>query len=137
MSWFKRLISNKIYTDSSEKKGVPEGVWAKCDVCNATIYSAELERNLFVCFKCNHHFRINARERIEVFLDKDNREELARDVKPVDRLKFKDSKKYKDRLLVAQKVTGENDALIVIKGTVKNIPVVGSFFDFRFIGGSM
>jgi len=137
MSWFKRLISTKIYTDSSNKKGVPEGVWAKCEACNATVYHAELERNLFVCLKCEYHFRINSRQRIDIFMDKDNREELACDVKPVDRLKFKDSKKYKDRILVAQKVTGEKDALVVMKGSVKNIPVVGTFFDFRFIGGSM
>jgi len=137
MSWFQRLLSTKIYTDSSEKKGVPEGVWAKCEFCNSTIYQAELERNLFVCLKCNYHFRINARQRIDIFMDQENREELASDIEPVDRLKFKDSKKYKDRLIAAQKATGEKDALIVIKGAVKNIPIVGSFFDFRFIGGSM
>ena len=137
MSWFKRLISTKIYTDASEKKGVPEGVWAKCEACNATIYQAELERNLFVCLKCNYHFRIGARQRIDAFMDMDNREELALDIEPVDRLKFRDSKKYKDRLLAAQKATGEKDALVVMKGSVKKIPIVGSFFDFRFIGGSM
>lgn len=137
MSWFERLISTKIYTDYAQRKGVPEGVWAKCDACNATVYHAELERNLFVCSKCQHHLRINARQRIDIFLDKDGRVELAQDVEPVDRLKFKDSKKYKDRLLVAQKVTGEKDALIVMKGTVKNIPIIGAFFNFNFIGGSM
>jgi acetyl-CoA carboxylase carboxyl transferase subunit beta len=137
MSWFKRLISTKIHTEHSGRKGVPEGIWAKCNACNAPIYHAELERNLFVCFKCNYHFRITARQRIDIFLDKDNRVELAKDVESVDRLKFKDTKKYKDRLSVVQAVTGEKDALIVMKGAVKNIPVVGTFFDFGFIGGSM
>lgn len=137
MSWFKQLITRKIYTDHSERKGVPEGVWAKCNACNAPIYHAELERNLFVCFKCDYHFRITARERIEIFLDKDNRFELAQDIEAIDRLKFKDSKKYKDRLLSAQEETGEKDAVVVMKGTVKSIPVVGVFFDFNFIGGSM
>lgn len=137
MSWFKRLITTKINVNSSQRKGVPEGVWSKCDACNAPIYYAELELNLFVCFKCNYHFRITARQRIEMFLDKDHRLELATEVLSVDRLKFKDSKRYKDRLLVAQKVTGEKDALVVMKGAVKGIPVVSTFFDFNFIGGSM
>lgn len=137
MSWFKQLITTKIHTDPSQKKGVPEGIWDKCNSCNAAIYHAELERNLFVCAKCNYHFRLNARKRIDTFLDKDNRVELAKEVESVDRLKFKDVKKYKDRLLAAQEATGEKDALVVMKGAVKNIPVVGTFFDFNFIGGSM
>ncbi|MDR1057264.1 MAG: acetyl-CoA carboxylase, carboxyltransferase subunit beta [Coxiellaceae bacterium] len=137
MSWFKQLISKRIYTGYSERKSVPDGIWAKCNVCNVPIYHTELERNLFVCFKCDYHFRITARERIDVFLDKSDRVELAQDIESVDRLKFKDSKKYKDRLLTAQKETGEKDALIVMKGSVKNIPIVSTFFDFNFIGGSM
>jgi len=137
MSWFKRLIDTKIHTNHSQRKGVPEGVWAQCNSCNATIYQAELERNLFVCFKCNHHMRITARQRIDMFLDQDGRVELAQEVESVDRLKFKDTKKYKDRLLTAQEATGEKDALIVMKGLLKNIPLVGTFFDFSFIGGSM
>ncbi|EKE01795.1 MAG: hypothetical protein ACD_21C00052G0013 [uncultured bacterium] len=137
MNWFKRLITTKIHTDHSQRKGVPEGVWTKCNSCNATIYHAELERNLFVCLKCDYHIRITARQRIDIFLNKENRVELATDVEPVDRLKFKDTKKYKDRLLAAQKATGEKDALIVMKGVVKNIRLVGAFFDFSFIGGSM
>lgn len=137
MNWFKRLITTKINTVHSQRKGIPEGVWAKCNSCNATVYHAELERNLFVCNKCNYHIRITARQRIEIFLDKENRVELADDVVPVDRLKFKDTKKYKDRLLQAQKTTGEKDALVVMKGIVKNIQLVGAFFDFNFIGGSM
>lgn len=137
MNWFKRLITTKINTDHSQRKGIPEGVWAKCSSCSATIYNAELERNLFVCPKCNHHIRITARQRIEMFFDQDERVELATEVEPVDRLKFKDTKKYKDRLLEAQKTTGERDAMVVMKGKVKNIPLIGTFFDFNFIGGSM
>jgi len=137
MSWFKRLIATKISTDHSQRKGVPEGIWSKCNACNSPVYYAELERNLFVCLKCNYHFRITARQRIDLFLDKDNRMELALEVEPVDRLKFRDVKKYKDRLSVAQEATGEKDALVVMKGMVKHIPVVSTFFDFNFIGGSM
>lgn len=137
MSWFKKILTTKISADSSQRKEVPEGVWAKCEACNATLYRAELERNLFVCFKCNYHFRITARQRINIFLDKDGRIELAKDVEAVDRLKFKDTKKYKDRLQTAQSTTGERDALVVMKGAVKKIPIVGTFFDFSFIGGSM
>ncbi len=137
MSWFKRLITTKISTNYSDKKGVPEGIWAKCNACNAPVYHAELERNLFVCLKCGYHFRITARQRIDMFLDKDGRYELAEEVRPVDRLKFKDVKKYKDRLAAAQEAAGENDALVAMKGRVKGIQVVGTFFDFSFIGGSM
>jgi acetyl-CoA carboxylase carboxyl transferase subunit beta len=141
MNWFSRLIDKiqqpAINTESSQKKGIPEGVWAKCDGCGATIYSAELARNLYVCQKCNYHIRVSARERANQFLDVDGREELAMDVMPVDRLKFKDLKKYKDRLVAAQKATNENDALIVIKGFLQGIPLVASFFEFKFIGGSM
>lgn len=137
MSWFKKLLTAKISTEASQKKGVPEGVWAKCNSCNAMLYQAELERNLFVCPKCNYHFRITARQRIDIFLDKNGRVELARDVMPQDRLKFKDTKKYKDRLLAAQEQTGEADALVVMQGYLKKIPIVLSCFDFNFIGGSM
>jgi acetyl-CoA carboxylase carboxyl transferase subunit beta len=137
MSWFKSLIASKISTNPSERKGVPEGVWTKCNACNSPVYHAELARNLFVCLKCNYHFRISARERIDIFLDKNDRYELATEVEPVDRLKFKDVKKYKDRLIAAQEATGEKDALVVMKGRLKNIQLVGTFFDFNFIGGSM
>jgi acetyl-CoA carboxylase carboxyl transferase subunit beta len=143
MSWFSRLI-NKIHTkqptittEVSQKKGIPEGVWSKCAACGAMLYTAELARNLYVCPKCEHHTRINARQRIDIFLDPEGREELATDIYPVDRLKFKDSKKYKDRLSIAQKTTGERDAMVVMKGTVKGLPIVGTFFNFIFIGGSM
>lgn len=137
MSWFKRLITTKIYTEYSERKEIPEGVWAKCDSCNATIYYAELKRNLYVCSKCNHHMRISARERMEIFLDPEDRVELAQEVIAADQLNFRDTKKYKDRLATAQQTTGEKDALLVVQGNLKKIPVVTTFFDFNFIGGSM
>lgn len=137
MSWFTRLLTSKIRTDSSQKKGVPEGLWNKCPACDAVIYHSELMRNLYVCPKCDHHIRINARQRIEQLLDKNGREEIATDVTPKDRLNFKDLKKYKDRLATAQKTTGEKDALIAMQGLIKGLPVVATFFDFSFIGGSM
>jgi acetyl-CoA carboxylase carboxyl transferase subunit beta len=137
MNWFTKLFSSKLHSGGAKKKGVPEGLWSKCTGCGATLYTAELVRNLYVCPKCECHLRINARQRIDIFLDPDNRFELATEVESVDKLKFKDLKKYKDRLLDAQKNTGEKDALVVMKGTLKGIPLVGSFFDFTFIGGSM
>lgn len=134
MSWFKKLLP-KIST--SEKKGVPEGVWSKCPECLAILYRAELERNLEVCPKCNYHLRINARKRIDQFLDKEEREELGKAILAVDYLKFRDSKKYKDRLNSAQKTSGEKEALIVLKGKLNNMPIIAVAFDFNFIGGSM
>ncbi len=134
MSWFKKLLP-KVSTE--KKKGVPEGIWSKCPECTAVLYRAELERNLDVCPKCNYHIRINARKRIDQFLDEDHREELARNISPVDRLKFRDSKKYKDRLSAAQKESGEKEALLVFKGTVYGMPLITIAFDFSFIGGSM
>lgn len=134
MSWLKKLLP-KVSTE--KKKGVPEGVWSKCPNCTAVLYRAELERNLEVCPKCDYHIRINARRRIDQFLDKDNRKELAVNVLPVDRLKFRDSKKYKDRLAAAQKETNEKEALLVFKGSIYDMPVVVVAFDFNFIGGSM
>lgn len=138
MSWFKKLFPSKINTTVKErKKSVPEGLWSKCHSCNAVLYSVELERNLFVCPKCGHHMAISARDRLDLFLDQDSREELAKDVQAVDILKFKDSKKYKDRLQQAKKTTKEDEALVVFKGKVNNLPVVASAFEFKFIGGSM
>ena len=137
MSWFKRLLPSKIRTETAQKKGVPEGVWVKCEGCNDVLYRAELEKNYFVCFKCNHHHRLTARQRIALFLDKDGQVELAAELEPVDRLKFRDSKKYKDRIVSAQKATGERDALVVVKGTLHGMPVVVSAFEFKFMGGSM
>lgn len=136
MSWFERLIPSKIRT-TARSRSVPEGVWCKCPSCESVLYRAELERNLMVCPKCGHHHRINARKRLESFLDADNRQELAVEVKPVDTLKFKDSKRYKDRIAAAQKATNENDALLAMQGTVKGLPVVVVAFDFEFMGGSM
>lgn len=137
MNWFEKLIPSTIRTEGSKKKNVPDGVWAKCDSCDAVIYRAELERNLEVCSKCDHHMRIGARRRLDIFLDSEGRSEIAENLEATDRLKFKDDKKYKDRLSAAQKATGEKDSLVAIKGTVKEIPVVAAAFEFKFMGGSM
>jgi len=134
MSWYKKLLP-KIST--LKKKGVPEGVWTKCPQCTAILYSRELKRNLYVCTKCNHHFRLTARQRLELFLDKGKHVELGESIEAVDRLKFRDSKKYKDRISAAQKATGEKEALIVLKGFLYQMPVVAICFEFKFIGGSM
>jgi len=137
LSWFEKLMPTSIRTDSSTKRGVPEGLWTKCTSCNAVLYRAELERNLDVCPKCNHHMRVFGRKRLEIFLDDSPTEEIGVNLTSFDKYKFKDSKKYKDRLLQAQKNTNEKDALIVLKGKVKGVPVVAAAFDFRFMGGSM
>lgn len=137
MSWLQKLIHSKGHVESAKKKGVPEGVWTQCPACSATLYNAELERNLHVCPKCNHHLRISARKRLDFFLDSNDRKEIAINIVPTDRLKFKDSKKYKDRIIAAQEQTGEKSALIVICGYVYKIPIVAAAFDFGFIGGSM
>lgn len=135
MSWFKKLFPSKIET--SQKKGVPEGIWSKCNDCSAILYRAELERNLEVCPKCGYHQRINARTCLNYFLDPEGREELGTEVEPVDILRFRDTKKYKDRLAAAQKQTSEKDALVVMHGRLHGQPVVTACFDFTFIGGSM
>jgi len=139
MSWFEKLLPSRIRTETTtaKKKSIPEGLWHKCPACNAVLYRADLERNLDVCPKCGYHERVGGRKRLDLFLDKDNREEIAANVTPVDILKFKDSKKYKDRLTAAQKATDEKDALIVMKGQVHGVPLVAAAFDFRFMGGSM
>lgn len=138
MSWFEKLMPSRIRTESTNKKGsVPEGLWTKCNSCNAVLYRAELERNQEVCPKCNHHMRMGARRRLETFLDESPREEIAAELQPVDILKFKDSKKYKDRISQAQKSTDENDVLIAMKGQVKSVPLVACAFEFRYMGGSM
>ena len=140
MNWFEKLMPSRIRTEANDadKKGsVPEGLWTKCNACSAVLYRAELERNHDVCPKCHHHMRMNARRRLENFLDEEPREEIAANLKPVDILKFKDSKKYKDRIAGAQKNTDENDVLIAIKGQVKTIPLVAVAFEFKFMGGSM
>jgi acetyl-CoA carboxylase carboxyl transferase subunit beta len=136
MSWFEKILPSKIRT-TVRRRSVPEGVWCKCPACESVLYRAELERNLHVCPKCDHHQRITARIRLENFLDEGERQEIARDIQSVDTLKFKDSKKYKDRLSQAQKTTGEKDALLAMEGTVNGLPVVAVSFDFSFMGGSM
>lgn len=136
MSWFSKLIPSKILS-AGKKKDIPEGLWIKCPECSAFLFRSELEKNLDVCPKCNYHMRISARKRIDQFLDPSPREEIAIHVVPEDRLKFKDTKKYKDRLVAAQKATGEKDALVVMRGQVKGIPLVVCAFEFNFIGGSM
>jgi acetyl-CoA carboxylase carboxyl transferase subunit beta len=139
MSWLERLVPSVVRSEkrSQGESAIPEGLWKKCPKCEAVLYRPELERSLDVCPKCDHHMRIGARTRLDWFLDKEGREELATDVEPVDRLKFKDVKKYKDRLTAAQKETGEKDALIAFRGTVNGLPVVVCAFEFAFHGGSM
>ncbi|HED16178.1 MAG TPA: acetyl-CoA carboxylase carboxyltransferase subunit beta [Gammaproteobacteria bacterium] len=138
MNWFTKLMPSRISTESNaSKRNVPEGIWTKCEACNAILYRAELERNLDVCPKCSHHLRISARTRLAGFLDKDDREEIAETLEPVDHLKFRDSKKYRDRIIQAQKKTGEKDALVAIKGSLKGQPLVACAFEFGFMGGSM
>ena len=137
MSWFKKLMPSRIRTEGRGRGKVPEGLWTKCEACQAILYRAELERNLDVCPKCGHHHRIGARRRLEAFLDPEPREEIGAEVTPVDPLKFKDSKRYRDRLAQAHKQTGERDALVVLAGALKGMPVVAAAFEFRFMGGSM
>ena len=138
MNWFTNLLPTRIRTESdTARKSVPEGLWSKCSSCSAVLYRADLERNLDVCPKCDHHMRIGARQRIDSFLDEADRVEIGSNLKPVDALKFKDIKRYKDRLLQAQKSTGEDDALVVMRGKVKEQPVVVAAFEFKFMGGSM
>ena len=134
MNWFTRLLP-KIST--AEKKGVPEGIWSKCPACDAILYRADLVRNVEVCPKCDHHLRLTGRARLNAFLDEEEREEIGMDVLPHDRLRFRDSKKYKDRLSSAQKESHETEALVVMRGMVLGLPLVAAAFDFGFIGGSM
>ncbi|EKO3382561.1 acetyl-CoA carboxylase carboxyltransferase subunit beta [Vibrio fluvialis] len=136
MSWLEKILE-KSNIGSSRKASIPEGVWTKCTSCEQVLYYAELERNLEVCPKCNHHMRMKARRRLETFLDEANRYEIADELEPQDKLKFKDSKRYKERIAAAQKSSGEKDALIVMKGELISIPVVACAFEFSFMGGSM
>jgi len=138
MSWLEKIIPG-VAARSEEKRSnkVPEGLWEKCVKCDAVLYKPELEKNFDVCPKCDHHMRIRARARLDIFLDPQNRKELATEVEPIDRLKFKDIKKYKDRLTAAQKETGEKDALVAMRGELKGMPVVAVAFEFAFHGGSM
>lgn len=137
MSWFEKLMPSRIRTEGGNKRSMPEGLWIKCPGCDATLYRSELERNADVCPKCNHHMRIGARQRLEHFLDESPREEIGQELEPADPLKFKDSKKYRDRINQAHKATGETDALIVMRGQVEGIALVAAAFEFRYMGGSM
>lgn len=134
MSWIQKILPR---TQSSTKSNVPEGIWTKCPKCGAVLYKTELEKQLEVCPKCDHHMRVTARARLNQFLDQADRVELGTDLEPQDVLKFKDSKKYKDRLTAAQKATKEKDALVVMQGKLKGMPVVVTAFEFSFMGGSM
>lgn len=140
MSWLDKIVPS-IVRDSDSKESarssVPEGLWKKCLKCDSVLYRPELERNLDVCPKCDHHMRLGGRRRLNAFLDQEGRIELAKDVAPIDRLKFKDTRKYKERLAQAQKTTGETDALIAMQGTVNGLPLVATAFEFNFHGGSM
>ena len=138
MNWLKRIRPTGPASSKAERSNaVPEGLWKKCPKCTSPLYRPELERNLDVCPKCEHHMRIGARRRLDVFLDSQNRTEVAEDVVAIDRLKFRDVKKYKDRLVDAQKKTGEKDALVAMSGSLKSLPVVAVAFEFAFHGGSM
>jgi len=137
MSWFEKLLPTRIRTEARTKRGIPEGVWTKCPDCNAVLYRAELERNLDVCPKCTRHLRLPIRKRLEQFLDPEPRVEIGEDVRPVDVLKFKDTKRYRDRLAAAQKTTDESDALVAIMGSARGVALVAAGFEFRFLGGSM
>lgn len=137
MSWFERLMPSRIRTEVANKRAVPEGLWAKCPGCGAILYRAELERNLEVCPKCNHHNRVSGRRRLVAFLDPGTGVDIGADLESVDPLKFKDLKKYKERLAAAQKQSGEKDALIVQRGKLKGDDVVAAAFEFEFMGGSM
>ena len=136
MSWLDKILPPKI-KKSDKSSAVPEGLWRKCSSCGETQYATDIAANLQVCPKCGHHESLGARERLNILLDEEGREEIAANIKPTDILKFKDSKKYPDRLSTARKATGEDDAIVVMKGTLYGLPIVIATFEFRFIGGSM
>ncbi|TDJ65014.1 MAG: acetyl-CoA carboxylase carboxyltransferase subunit beta [Proteobacteria bacterium] len=137
MNWFKKLIPSRIRIDSANKKSVPEGIWTSCPDCKTVLYKAELERNVDVCMNCGFHLRINAQRRIDCFLDAGTAEFIGASLAPTDFLKFKDAKRYKDRLTAAQKSTGESEAIVVAKGRLDSLPIVVAAFEFGFMGGSM
>lgn len=137
MSWLDKILPPKIKKSDSSKSVIPEGLWQKCSHCGATLYTTEIAQNFRVCPKCSHHESLTARERLDLLLDENDREEIGAHIKPTDILKFKDSKKYPDRLNAARKATGEDDAIVVMKGKINGLPVVIAAFEFRFIGGSM
>lgn len=137
MSWLQKLLPPKIKRAEGVRRSVPEGLWCKCPSCEAVLYSSDLESNLSVCPKCSHHHRISARTRLDLLLDPEGRYEIGAEVIPLDPLKFKDSKRYPDRLAAAGEETGESDALVVMQGAIKSLPVVVACFEFDFLGGSM
>ena len=138
MSWLEKLLPSKMQQgDLAERRTVPEGLWIKCPSCETVLYKTDLEQNVFVCPKCSHHHRIGARARLDAFLDAEGRYEIGQEVLPVDALKFKDSKKYPERLKAALEDTGETDALVVMGGSVMSVPIVAACFEFEFMGGSM
>ena len=137
MNWLQKLMTPRIRTQSTGKGKVPEGLWEKCDGCGAVLYGPELENNLMVCPKCGHHHAIKARRRLDALFDAGTLVELHADLEPVDALKFRDSKKYKDRIVASQKATGEKDAMIAVRGKLKGNPLAACAFEFSFMGGSM
>ncbi len=137
MSWFRKLLPPKIKREGTQKKAVPEGLWSKCPSCESVLYFTDLENNLHVCPKCAFHNRLTARQRLDLFLDAEGRAEVASEVHPVDALKFKDSRKYTERLVEGERETGETDALVVMEGAVKSVPLMAAAFEFGFLGGSM
>ena len=137
MSWFQKLMPARIRTEGGNKRNVPEGLWTKCGSCAAVLYRPELERNLAVCPKCGNHMPVTARVRLEQFLDPGEKREIAADLEPLDPLKFRDSKKYRDRISAAQKKTGEKDALIAMAGKLNGQDIVACAFEFGYMGGSM
>jgi acetyl-CoA carboxylase carboxyl transferase subunit beta len=137
MSWFQKLMPSRIRTEGGSKRTVPEGLWTKCDSCAAVLYRPELERNMAVCPKCSNHMPLTARDRLEHFLDPGEKRELAAGLEPADPLKFRDSKRYRDRITAAQKKTGEKDALVAMAGKLAGRDIVACAFEFGFLGGSM
>ncbi|WDZ97482.1 acetyl-CoA carboxylase, carboxyltransferase subunit beta [Herbaspirillum sp. WKF16] len=137
MSWLEKLLPPQIKSGSASRKAIPEGLWVKCPSCEAVLYRTDLESNLHVCPKCSHHMRIRARARLDALLDEGGRYEIGQEALPVDTLKFKDSKKYPDRLKDAMESTGETDAMVVMGGAIMTLPVVVACFEFEFMGGSM
>jgi len=138
MSWLQKLLPPRIKaTPGIAKKAIPEGLWVKCPACEAALYRTDLEKNLNVCPKCSHHGRVSARERIEQLLDPDGRYEIGSEVLQIDSLKFKDTRKYPERLSAALEETGETDSLVVMQGSIKSAPLVLAVFEFDFMGGSM
>jgi len=137
MSWLQKLLPPKIKRSEGARRSIPEGLWRKCAACEAVLYVTDLEQNLHVCPKCGHHHRLKARARLDLLLDAEGRFEIGNEVVPLDALKFKDSKRYPERLAAAQEESGESDALVVMQGAVKHIPLVIACFEFEFMGGSM